>query len=75
MVRLPLLHACRVSRRPCDTRRLRLETEHQRRADYARKNVAIAQRLRRADLTIKVGEMVRYQREDIEAWLAARKGV
>jgi hypothetical protein len=27
------------------------------------------------DLTIKVGRSTRYRRADIEAWLAARKGV
>lgn len=46
-IRYPTVRARPASRTPhCDTHRQRIEAERQRRADFARKNVAIAQRLR-----------------------------
>jgi len=46
-IKFPPLAARPASRTPhCDTHHQRIEAERQRRADFARKNVAIAQRLR-----------------------------
>lgn len=45
-IKFPPLAARHLPGKPRDTHQQRIEAERQRRADFARKNVAIAQKLR-----------------------------